>query len=118
MMRWWAAHEFHGIATAVKVAHSPTVEISEGKFGVLRDQLWWLCREWLRKDPGAMLPPDDMLADELCGPKYHVRNGLIKVTDKQTLRTLLHRSPDRGDALCLTFAPSAGANFMEYMKSK
>lgn len=117
MMRWWAANDFKGIATSVKVAHSPTVEIAEGKFGILRDQLWWLCREWIRKDPGAMLPPDDMLADELCAAKYHTQGGVIKVSDKKTLRQLLHRSPDRADALCLTFAPTAGANFMEYMRT-
>lgn len=118
MMRWWLTHDFSAVANSIKVANSPTVEIPEGRFGILRDQLWWLCREWLRKDPGAMLPSDEHLSDELCAAKYHVHNGLIKVTDKKTMRTALHRSPDRADALCLTFAPSPGANFMEYMKPK
>ena len=118
MMRWWSANDYQSIATSVKVASAPTVEIPEGKFGILRDQIWWLCREWLRKDPGAMLPPDDMLADELCAPKYHTQGGVIKVTDKKTLRAVLHRSPDRADALCLTFVAGAGANFMEYLRTQ
>jgi hypothetical protein len=117
MMRWWSAHGgFDAVATSVKVANSPTVEIKEGKFGVLRDQLWWLTREWLRTDPGAMLPPDDRLADELCAAKYHVQGGVIKVSDKKMLRAILHRSPDTADSLCLTFAPAAGANYLEFMK--
>ncbi|MGV0974497.1 MAG: hypothetical protein ACOYBO_01060 [Azonexus sp.] len=116
MRRWWSKNGYPGVATAVKVANSPTVEVEDGKFGLLRDQLWWLCREWLRKDTSAMLPPDERLADELCTPKYHVRNGVIKVTDKDAMRTSLHRSPDYADSLCLTFAPS-GSNYLEYMKA-
>jgi hypothetical protein len=52
-------------AQSVKVAESPTQEIELGSFRILRDQLWWACREWLRTDPGAMLPPDDELLEDL-----------------------------------------------------
>lgn len=90
-------------ATAVKVASSPTQTTEMGEFGLLRDQLWWCCREWLRADPGAMLPPDETLIEELQTPTYEVRNGKIKVMDKDTMRELLKRSPDRADSLCLTF---------------
>lgn len=107
MRRSWAATApgYSGRATPVKVAEAPTVRVDEGEFGLLRDQLWWLCREWLRTDPGAMLPPDPALADELCAPRYCTRRGKIRVDDKETLRARLGRSPDRADALCLTFAP-------------
>ncbi len=43
-------------ANPVKVASPPTERTELGEFGTLRDQLWWACREWLRIDPGAMLP--------------------------------------------------------------
>lgn len=86
-----------------KVASSPTAATELGEFYLLRDQLWWTVREWLRTDPGAMLPPDDMLAEELTVPTYEVRNGKIRVMDKSTMRELLRRSPDRADALGLTF---------------
>ncbi|MFC1895986.1 hypothetical protein ACFL0Q_04935, partial [Thermodesulfobacteriota bacterium] len=69
----------------------------------LRDELWWACREWLRTDPGAMLPPDELLLEELRIPTYEVRNGKVTVMRKDTMRDLLKRSPDRADALCLTF---------------
>jgi len=90
-------------AVPVKVASAPTERTELGEFGILRDQLWWSCREWLRTDPGAMLPPDEYLIEELQTPTYEVKNGKVKVMDKATMRELLKRSPDRADALCLTF---------------
>lgn len=91
-------------AIGVKVASSPTQKTDIGEFNALRDQLWWSCREWLRIDQGAMLPPDEMLIEELHCPTYEIKNGKIRVMDKPTMRELLKRSPDRADALCLTFA--------------
>jgi hypothetical protein len=91
------------VANAVKVASKPTETTELGEFYLLRDQLWWACREWLRTDPGAMLPPDELLIEELQTPTYEVENGKIRVMKKLTIRELIKRSPDRADALCLTF---------------
>jgi len=91
------------IAVAVKAASSPTQKTEQGEFQILRDQLWWACREWLRTDPGAMLPPDEMLIEELQTPSYEIARGKIRVMKKDTMREVLKRSPDRADALCLTF---------------
>lgn len=90
-------------AHSVKVASSPTEKTELGEFGILRDQLWFSCREWLRTDTGAMLPPDNDLIEELLCPTYEIVNGKIKIMKKATMRELLKRSPDRADALCLTF---------------
>jgi hypothetical protein len=90
-------------ATPVKVASSPTETTELGEFQILRDQIWWACREWLRTDSGAMLPPDEQLTEELQTPTYEVQNGKIRVMKKITMRELLKRSPDKADALCLTF---------------
>lgn len=90
-------------AVAVKVASSPTEKTELGEFALLRDQLWWSCREWLRTDPGAMLPPDEALIEELLCPTYEIPGGKIQVMKKTVMRDLLKRSPDRADALCLTF---------------
>jgi hypothetical protein len=89
----------------VMVASSPTQRTALGEFQILRDQLWWATREWLRVDQGAMLPPDEQLMEELQTPTYEVQAGRIRVMRKTTMRELLKRSPDRADALCLTFAP-------------
>ena len=101
-------------AYPVKVASSPTEKTDLGEFQILRDQLWWACREWLRTDPGAMLPPDEMLLEELQTPTYEVVNGKVRVMKKDVMRDLLKRSPDRADSLCLTFSSSgffAGCDF-------
>jgi len=96
-------------AEGVKVASKPTFATELGEFAQLRDQLWWAGREWLRIDPGAMLPPDEELCEELRIPTYEVAGGKIKVMTKDTMRELLRRSPDKADAFLLTFAPdSAG----------
>ena len=71
--------------------------------------MWWLCREWLRTDPGAMLPPDEMLIEELTVPTYAVYNGKIKVMKKDLMRELLKRSPDRADALVPHFLRTTAA---------
>jgi hypothetical protein len=96
---------------SIKVASKPSFEIELGRFKILRDQMWWAVREWLRTDPGAMLPPDEMLIEELATPTYEVRDGYvrvivggkIRVMRKDIIRELLKRSPDRAEALCLTF---------------
>lgn len=93
-------------AFTIKVANSPTYKTEMGEFGILNDQLAWSVREWLRTDQGAMLPPDEMLIEELQTPTYRNDKGRIRIMDKDTMKEVLKRSPDRFDALKLTFAPS------------
>jgi hypothetical protein len=102
-------------ANSVKVAEKPTEKTDLGEFKILRDQLWWSCREWLRTDPGAMLPDDELLIEELTCPTYEVQGGKIRIMKKETMRELLKRSPDRADALCLTFAEGGGGFFGDLM---
>lgn len=90
-------------AFSVKVASSPTVESELGEFKIMRDQLLWMLREWLKNDPGAMLPPDEILDEELRCPTYSVVSGKVQVMKKEDMKELLKRSPDRMDALALTF---------------
>jgi len=91
-------------AEAVKVASSPTYKTELGEFNSMRDQLAWSCREWLRTNSSAMLPPNEELIEEMRAVKYDVKNGKIKITAKDDLKKVLRRSPDWFDALCLTFS--------------
>lgn len=95
-------------AKRIMVASKPTEKTEMGEFMQLRDQLWWAVREWLRTDPGAMLPPSEKLVEELAIPEYKIQNGKIKVMSKDDMRKELGRSPDEADALCLTFAKAEG----------
>jgi len=96
-------------AVSVKVSEKPSIMIKaeQGEFRMLRDQLWWAVREWLRTDKNAMLPPEPLLMEELKTPTYRVNpdNGKIEIMGKDKMRDLLKRSPDRADALCMTFNP-------------
>lgn len=95
-------------AKRIMVASAPTEKTEMGEFGTMRDQLWWSVREWLRTDSGAMLPPNERLVEELSVPEYEIRNGKVKVIDKDQMRKELGRSPDDADSLCLTFAKGLG----------
>lgn len=92
-------------ASGVMVASSPTYKTEMGEFFQLRDQLFWSVMVWLRDDPGAMLPPDEELIEELAAPSYGIKNGKIRITDRDTLIELLGHSPDKFSSLALTFAP-------------
>jgi len=101
------------IATSVKVACSPTFKTELGEFGLLRDQIWWQVREWLRTDSSAMLPPDEELIEELTCPTYETDTGKIVVTKQKDFREILGRSPNKADALRMTFAGQVGGFFQD-----
>jgi len=93
----------------VMVSEKPTKKIKDidkkAEFGTLRDQLWWDVREWLRTDPGSMLPPEPKLIEELASVTYEEHLGKIKIMSKEKMRSTLGRSPDDAESLILTFAP-------------
>ncbi len=94
-------------AEKVMVASSPTYETELGVFRQLRDQIWYSTMIWLKDDPGAMLPPDDELIEELLAPSYWVYNGKVIITSKDSMKESLGRSPDKAESLILSFAPDA-----------
>ena len=97
-------------AQGVKVSEKPTKTPSQKeaklKFRRLRDQLYFEVAEWLATDKGAMIPPDELLIEELLAPRYDNTSWGLEVTKKRVLREKLRRSPDRFEALMLTFAPA------------
>lgn len=108
-------------AVSIKVGERPVPYIKSelGEFSQMRDQIWWELREWLRKDGGATLPPDHMLLEELRIISYVIDDrGKIKIMKKDVIRDKLKRSPDRADALCLTFAPVERAKTMMLEEAK
>ena len=69
-------------------------------YNTMRDELWYGLREWIRD--GGALPEDLRLAQEL-GEVYAAQTLLNRetVTNKDDLRKVLNRSPDRADAVVL-----------------
>ena len=76
------------------------------KYMRLRDELWWLSREWLQgKD--VRLEDDSDLIGELTAPKYDfTSSGKILVESKMEMKKRGVPSPNAADAWNLTFADS------------
>lgn len=96
-------------ATGVNVASAP---VEPERFMNLRAELWWNLRERLDPNPRVnpnpiALPPDDQLLADLTNVKYKIDSrGRIQLESKEEIKKRLGRSPDRGDAVVLAYAPS------------
>jgi hypothetical protein len=67
--------------------------------------MWDSVREWLNSELAVQLPQDETLFDDLCGVnKKYDRLGRLQLEEKDEIKKRLGRSPDKGDALALTFA--------------
>lgn len=88
----------------VNVSESAAINQQANK---LRDELWLSVKDWLQAR-ACRLPKDEELRQELCAPTYSfVSSGKIKVEPKDSIKRRGMRSPDKADALCLTFAGTA-----------
>lgn len=97
-------------AYSVKVSNSPfdtigcSVEDRDEMYR-LRDQLIWMARDHLRTSTTAMLPPDDLLIEEMLAFVYweDERTGKTRVTSNADIKMMIRRSADRFCAYYLTF---------------
>ena len=76
-----------------------------------RAEMWSLMKDWLVKKDGV-IPKDEELKEQLIAPEYmFTPKGQIQLEAKKDIKKRLGVSPDRADALCLTFAePAAEIN--------
>lgn len=76
-----------------------------------RAEMWSLMKDWLVKKDGV-IPKDEELKEQLIAPEYmFTPKGQIQLEAKKGIKKRLGVSPDRADALCLTFAePAAEIN--------
>jgi len=69
-----------------------------------RDEMWLLMRDWLANE-GASIPDDPVLFADLTGPEYDMTlKGQVKLESKDDMKDKGLPSPNRADALALTFA--------------
>jgi len=86
----------------VNVGESPSTD--DARYMRLRDELWFKVREWF-DTRSVCIPRDEALISELVVPKYKIESsGKIKVESKDDMKKRGVKSPNRADALCLTFA--------------
>jgi len=68
-----------------------------------RAEMWTSTRDWLKA--GGAIPDDDVLYSDLIGPETVPRmDGKIQLESKEDMKKRGQQSPNRGDALALTFA--------------
>jgi len=67
-----------------------------------RAEMWFLMAEWIKR--GGAIPSCPKLKKELTAVMYTLKDGRLKLEDKDQLKSRLGFSPDRADALALTFA--------------
>lgn len=101
-----------GVVDRLKELGLPVVGINVSEsasvsdhYSRLRDELWFLCRDWLEaKD--CKLADDDPLIAELTTVKYDIAGstGKVKVEGKDEMKKRGVSSPNRADAWNLTFA--------------
>ena len=88
----------------INVSESPALG---GRYGRLRDELWFKTREWFEARDCVMLDNDE-LAAELTSVRYkYLSTGKLKVESKDEMKRRGQRSPDIADAFVLTFASNA-----------
>ena len=89
-------------AVPVNVANTA---FDQRKYGRRRNELWWMVRD--KFESGTISIPDDKeLVDELSTMKVHPpdSSGVMQVFSKAELKKQGYKSPNKADALCLTFA--------------
>lgn len=97
----------------INVGESPAID--PARYMRLRDELWFRCRDWFDTRAVSM-PKDQALIGELVSPKYKIESsGKIKVESKDDMKKRGVKSPNRADALCLTFA-GGGEIAVEYRR--
>jgi hypothetical protein len=75
-----------------------------GEYPTRRSEAWFALSEQL---PGLDLDPDEMLLADLVAPSYKFdSSGRRVVEPKDETKKRLGRSPDRGDAFVMLFAPA------------
>lgn len=96
------------IVVSVKFSESP---LEEGLYLNRRAEMWAGMLDWLASPLGVELPAnDDDLQSEICAPIWgpgatqHTRSGLLQIEPKEHIVKRLKRSPDKADALAMTFA--------------
>jgi len=85
----------------INVARSAS---DKDKFKNLRAELWHDMREWLAQDMPVQVPDSDELLGDLTSLGYKFdSSGRLQIESKDELRKRGMKSPDCGDAACLTF---------------
>jgi hypothetical protein len=103
---------YSDIVTGVNVSKSP---VEPEKFFNLRAELWSEMRDWFTQDLEVDIPDDPELQKELCGLGYKYNSSArLVIESKEDARKRGMKSPDKADALMITFAYGQHAGNSNY----
>lgn len=102
-----------GLVDRAKEQRQPVIGVNVGEapedreaYQNRRAELWWAIRERFESGDIAIDPSDDDLASELIDIKFkRLSSGRIQIESKDEARRRGIASPNRADALMLSFAP-------------
>jgi phage terminase large subunit len=94
-----------GYSKIVKGVNFGAKAIQSDRYKNKRAEMWDGVRKWLDQDLPVQLPNDDDLLEELSGvERVKVAQDQLQLEDKEEFKKRIGRSPDKADALALTFA--------------
>lgn len=67
-----------------------------------RSEILYEMAEWVKN--GGAIPDDRELKEELCALTYAFQGDKLRVVEKEIIKQQIGRSPDKADALAMTFA--------------
>ncbi len=97
-----------GVEDALRMAGITVIPIAfnskagDPRYFNRRAEMWFEMADHVKK--GGALPPDPNLKKELTTPLYWFEKGRLRLEEKEQIKSRLGFSPDRADALALTFA--------------
>jgi phage terminase large subunit len=92
----------------VNVAEAPSMGL---RYLNLRMELWHRAKDWF-ESLDCSIPADSRLIQDLTTPRYAFSStGKMKLESKDDMKKRGAKSPDAGDAFCLSLASHSGGNF-------
>jgi phage terminase large subunit len=97
-----------GVIDAMRqLGHSPigvqfAGKASDYRYFNKRSEILFEMAEWIKQ--GGSIPDDRELKEELCALTYAFQGDKLRVVEKAIIKQQIGRSPDKADALALTFA--------------
>lgn len=98
-----------GVVDFLRERDLPIIEVqfgakaSDPRFLNLRAEMWFNMMHWIRS--GGRIHPDPLMKTELTSPTHFTNDkGQTQVESKDSLKKRGLKSPDRADALAITFA--------------
>jgi hypothetical protein len=105
-----------GVVDALRMTSRDCIEVyfngkpNDFRYFNKRSEMYFELSKWIKH--GGSLPDDEELKEELCAITYTFQGDKFRISDKDEIKDVIGRSPDRADALALTFAHPMGKRSM------